>query len=265
MPARRSVVLLASLGAAVAGVQIGLVETSLAAPGSAGASATSPTAGATPATAGTAARNLVTMSIAAAKAKGSVHYVERAAAGKQSLSVVGDVSANKGQQTVTIRDGSATGHVVGRWSGHKVYFRADATGLSYYLGMSNALARKYAQRWIVFSPADVNFAQTASQFTVAGPVAEIILTGRLSVLGTSTVDGSTVVTVKGRTTALSSAGRSGTGTLYLAADGTALPVRFVARGNHASRGSTGQIDFSRWGETVNVRAPSRAVPAAAVR
>ena len=222
-------------------------------------------AGADPATSSaTSARALVTAAVAAAKAQKSVHFVEWASAGKQSISVVGDVSPTTGQQTTTVRNGSSVGHVQGLYTGGKVYFRGDAYGLGSYLGMPTALARKYVDRWIAFSKSDAGFAQTAKQFTVAGPLAEIDLTGRLSRLTSTTVDATPVMAVSGRTNALSSKGRSGSGTLYVAADGTRLPVRFTGTGREANRSSTVRVDFSGWGEPVDVKVPPIAIPASKV-
>ena len=214
--------------------------------------------------AGSTAKALVTSAVAAAMGQKSVHYVERAAAGKQSVSVVGDVSPTKGRQTITVRDGSSVGHVEGLYTGGRVYFRGDEYGLGSYLGMPTNLARKYAMVWIVFAPSDSGFAQTAKQFTVAGPLSEISLSGKLSVVRTTTVDATAVTVVRGRTGALSSKGRSGTGTLYVTNDGKTLPVRFTGKGREAAGASSGQVDFSRWGEPVEVKAPGGAIPASKV-
>jgi hypothetical protein len=256
----------ASASAAAAGTgSTGAVPAS----GTSGTTGTTVTSGATGISGTTdaiQARDLVTSVVAAAKAQGSVHYFEWAAAGKQSVAVVGDVSATAGRQTITVRDGTSVGHLEGRWADGKVYFRGDAYGLNSYLAMPSTLARKYVQHWIVFTKADPGFAATAKQFTVAGPIAEIRLTGRLTLVpGTSTVNGVPVTLVRGRTTGLSTRGRSGTATLFIATTGSHLPVRFTGTGKETAGSSVGRVDFSAWGETVSVDAPPSAIPASQVK
>src|SRR5579863_9159716 len=63
------------------------------------------------------AKLLVNAAIDAAKQAGSVHFVEQVSAGKNSLSVTGDVSPSKGHQTVTVKYGSSVGHMDGIWTG----------------------------------------------------------------------------------------------------------------------------------------------------
>jgi len=262
--------LLGLVGAVALG---GAVQTAVAGP-AAGTGTPTTVTGAMPSATGarstasrsvaSSAKALVTSAVAAAKAQKSVHFVEWASAGKQSVSVIGDVSPTTGQQTITVRDGSSVGHVEGLFAEGQVYFRGDAYGLGSYLGMPTALARKYVNRWIAFSKSDSGFAQTAKQFTVAGPLSEIDLTGKLSRLTTTTIDATPVMVVKGRTNALSSKGRSGSGTLYVTSDGTRLPVRFTGTGRETAGSSTGRVDFSRWGEPVNVKPPAGAIPASKV-
>lgn len=226
------------------------------------ASAATPTTviGTAPGTGPTSSpKSLVTNALDAARTAGSVHFVETAAAGKQSVSVVGDVSPTRGRQTITVRYGSSVGHMDGLWSGDRVYFKGDAYGLQSFLGMSAALSRKYKSRWIAFSKSDPGFAQTAKQFTVQGPLSEISLTGQLSVVGASVVDGVAAEGVRGKTMALSSNGGSGTGTLYVASNGTGLPVRFTGTGQQPTGSASARVDFSKWGETVDVQSPSGAI------
>jgi hypothetical protein len=204
---------------------------------------------------------LVANAVAAANAHQSVHYVQSAKAGSQSVSVVGDVSATQGDQRVTVRNGSSVGHIEGRLASGNVYFRGDAYALASYLGMPTALAQKYKNRWIVFTKSDRGFTQTAKEFTLQGPLSVVSLTGTLSAGPTTMVNRAPVISVKGSTTALSSTGNSGAATLYLASTGSPLPVRFVGTGKQSAGSAKGQLDFSKWGETVVVVTPTKALAA----
>ena len=195
-------------------------------------------------------KSIVADALTAARTEGSVHFVETASAGKQSLSVVGDVSPTKGRQTITVRYGSSVGHMSGLWAADHVYFRGDSYGLQSFLGMSATLARKYKNRWYAFSNSDPGFDQTAKQFTVQGPLSEISLTGQLSMTGLAVINGVSAQVVRGKTMALSSNGGTGTGTLYVADTGTRLPVRFTGTGHQSAGrptpGWTSAAGANRW-------------------
>jgi hypothetical protein len=207
----------------------------------------------------------VNAAIDAAKQAGSVHFVEQASAGKNEFSVVGDVSPSKGHQTITVRYGSSVGHMDGLWAGGLIYYKGDPNGLRSFLNMSAALAQKYQNRWIAYSRSDQGFSQTAQQFTVQGPLSEISLTGKLSIVGTMVVNGVQSQCVRGQTMALSASGQSGTGTLYVANDGTLLPIQFIGTGRQGNTVARARVDFSNWGETVVAESPTGAVAASKVR
>jgi hypothetical protein len=206
-----------------------------------------------------------TAAIAAAKSAGSVHYVQKASAGKQTVEIVGDASGSEGREMVTVHNGSSVGHVTGELTGGKVYFEGDDYGLTSYLGMPANLASKYAHRWIVFTQADQGFKQTAKTFTISGPLSVVTLSkGTLGPGPGSTIASTAVTSIRGRTAALSTSGKSGTGTLYVAAAGSPLPVRFVGTGTQDAGPAKGQVDFSQWGEPVTLSAPSHAVAASKI-
>ncbi len=208
----------------------------------------------------------VNSALSAATAQRSVHYVQSASAGKQRVTIVADASSSQGRQVVTVHNGSSVGHITGELTGDKVYFRGDAYGLSSYLGMPTNLASKYKNRWIVFTKSSQGFAQSVKAFTIQGPLSVVKLTkGTLSAAGATTVDGQAVTAIAGRTTALSTGGKSGTATLYLASSGPPLPVRFVGTGTQSAGSAKGEVDFSLWGERVVVPAPSHAIAASQVQ
>ena len=152
----------------------------------------------------------VDSALSAATAQRSVHYVQSASAGKQRVTIVADASSSEGRQVVTVHNGSSVGHITGELTGDKVYFRGDAYGLSSYLGMPTNLASKYKNRWIVFTKSSQGFAQSVKAFTIQGPLSVVKLTkGTLSAAGATTVDGQAVTAIAGRTTALSTGGKSG--------------------------------------------------------
>jgi hypothetical protein len=241
------------------------------APGVAGASTTTtsstlPTTGTAPSAQQASLLAVLNSALAAATAQKSVHYLQTASAGKQSVTIIADASTSEGRQVVTVQNGTSIGHVTGELTGDKVYFRGDAYGLSSYLGMPTDLASKYKNRWIVFTKSSQGFAQSVKTFTIQGPLSVVKLTkGTLSAAGGATVDGQAVTAITGGTTALSTGGKSGTGTLYLASTGSPLPVRFVGTGSQSAGKAKGEVDFSLWGERVVVPAPRNAIAASKVQ
>ncbi len=206
-------------------------------------------------------KGLISASMTAANQQGSVHITGVSTLDGMKETLVADAGAKSGQQEVIIHQGKTLGHVIGRLAGGSVYLKGDTAGLTSYLGMSASSAPKYANKWIVFPPSSKSFSQISGEFTLHGAVTDISLGDPLSLGGSSTVDQTPALVVKGTT----SSGQTGSpAQLYVARGPTHLPVRFVVRDPSAKSKDYGQLDFSRWGEKISVPVPAKAIPSSSV-
>ncbi len=217
-----------------------------------------------PAGASTSAKALLTASLAAADKESSVHYVVYSSAGSHSIVLTASASADQGTQSIVVRADKKTGHVNGRLVGGNVYFEGDSFGLSEYLGMPASLAPKYAGKWIVFTSKDASFSKVAEAFQLTTALSQISIRAPLSIGSHTTIDGTKAVNVNGVTSSLSSKGKSGPATLAVATGKAPLPVRFRGRGSQSLGKAFGQVNFSDWGQTFSVTAPSSAIPATSI-
>jgi hypothetical protein len=208
-----------------------------------------------------AAKSLLAASLAAARSQHSVHFSATSTVGSQSITIVADVAAAKGQETITITSGGETGHVSTRFVNKAAYFQGDTDGLEGYLGMPSTLATKYAGQWISFKPSDKQYKTVSQAMTISSAVGQISVKAPVSTGPSSTINGTAAIGITGTTTSL---GSQGPAALYLPAQGTLLPLRYTGQGKEQKKKATGQVDFSNWGESFSVVAPAKAVRSSSV-
>lgn len=256
--------LLAAAGATTGGTAAGAAGTTTTT-SSSGSSATTTTT-APPATIGssTTAKAIMDASLAAARAQKSAHYVATNKVGTRSIQVTTDTSPTTATQQIVIRVGKQRGQMTSRYVGGVVYFRGDDLALEDYLGMPTTLASKYVGQWISFGSSTQDYKAIAKSMQLSTAVTQISLKSPLKGVGASTQGGQSVVGVRGTTTELSSKGKQGTATLYVAATGTPLPVAFTGNGKQDKKKETGSVTFSRWGEKVTTTAPAHSVRASSI-
>lgn len=252
MPSNRSLL----AGAGVAAVL------AFGASGVAGAATTTTTTATAQAT--LTPKALLAASLKAANAQPSVHFVATSTVGTRSITITADAAAATGSQVIVLREDKKTGHVTGRYVGSTVYFRGNTVGLEDYLGMPTTLAPKYSGKWISFGSSTEDYSSIAKSMTISAAVAQISVKAPITGGGHATVGGQAAVGVRGTTTTLSSKGKKGKATLYVAATGSPLPIRYNGTGKQKKQKETGQVTFSKWGETVNPTAPAGAVPASSI-
>ncbi len=206
----------------------------------------------------------VTASLAAANKQQSVHYNATSKAGTQSITLTADAGVSSGQQIVVVKKGKTTGHIQARYVTSGVYFKGDVYGLEAYLGMPASLAPTYAGKWIVFTSTDTDYAQITKALTLSAAVAQISMTGPYTSGGTTTAGGKAASAVKAFTSTLSSAGKKGPATVYIAAKGTPLPIKFTGAGTESGKKTTGVVSYSKWNETINLVTPTGAIPASSI-
>jgi hypothetical protein len=206
---------------------------------------------------GSPSKTLATI-LAAARAKGSVHYTSTTNFGTEQLSFVGDAGLVDGSQTITYVKSGKTGHVTVIVSGNTAYVRGDAFTLANYVGFKAAAAKQYAGRWVRFPHTDKGFATLAAGVTLPSVVDELEMGGQLANVSKTEVAGQQVFGVRGTA---SSAGITTVETIYASAGGPPLPVQEVA--THGSISLT--VTFSGWNETIAIPAPKASVAISVVR
>jgi hypothetical protein len=189
----------------------------------------------------------------AAKAAGSLHYASTAKSGSAHVVYGVDSSANSGRQVIKISGGGrATVLVVGGVG----YIRANAAALARFFGFPDTIASRLAHRWISIRRGDPGYRQVVAGVTAGSVLDEATPVGRLTVTGPRTLSGRSVIGVRGEARAGAGMPAGTVVTIYIAASGRPLPVS--CQEDLGSARVT--VLFSRWGETVHVAAPRRAVP-----
>ena len=211
-----------------------------------------------------AAQRLVSGALAAAGRAGSFHYVSSSTGGGISQTTVGDAGPTGGRQLITVNGDTFTVLVVGA----DAYFRGDALAMVQNLGIPASVARAHSGQWISLTTADAPYQSVYAAVKTSDALRDNITFSPRAELGTSTVAGQKVIAVQGAMQGIQGQPAHGTGTLYLAAGGRHLPVRYVESGT-VGRGTNTtslrfQFDFSAWGRAVAVVPPPSPVPFSAL-
>jgi len=199
-----------------------------------------------------AAKTLARMLVAIRAAR-TVHISVKARVGPNTATYSSDAGINVGRQKVTAGDGGEATVLEVNGVG---YFQANEKGLIGFLATPQALAQRYAGRWISFEPGGMAYQRVVSGVTLGGIADEMALTGAITPTGTSTVNGQAVDGLNGGVPLAWNAPAGVTATLYVAAHGKPLPVLFEA----GVAPSGYHVEFSRWGEPLRITAPTSALP-----
>jgi len=247
------VAVVAAVALAAAGVGVGVVvsggsgSTVSSVPSSAPSSATS---------------QLLRAAVAAARGAGSFHYVATSTvsgANGYSQRTVGDAGANSGRQDITVGAQRFTVLVVGA----ACYLKGNAPALTANLGLSSSEASSHVGQWISLARTDAPYAAVYAAVTASSALTDNITIKPEDQLPTARLDGRRVLTITGTIAPIEIGGQSiapkGTATLAVRAAAPHLPVRYAERGTQGRQRSVSAVTFSRWGETVQVTAPTGAV------
>jgi hypothetical protein len=199
------------------------------------------------------ARQILSKADAAATAAGSLHFSSTTKDGSSSITFSDDSASSDGRQDITISDGGQMTVLVVRGVG---YVDGNATALSGFLGIPDATAVQLAGRWISFTSGAPGYQQVVSGVTTSAVLTEINPVGTLSKTAPTTVDGQSVVGVRGPAPAGDGMPAGSDVTVYVAAKGRPLPVSCL----EGSGKDETHITLSRWGEPVSVAVPQSAIP-----
>ena len=180
----------------------------------------------------------------AASAATSLRLSGQVNAGAQKIGLDLSIASCKGATGSITLKGAKVDIVV---IGSKGYMKGGADFWTRYVGQSSsALVSLLAGKWIAFPTTTPQFAGFTAFTNTQGLFAKLRKAGgKVTSNGATTFKGQSVVSING--------GPSN-GTLYVANSGTPYPVALIKTG-----GGAGEIDFSDWGATVTLTAPSGAV------
>ena len=208
--------------------------------------------------AGKSAAQVLSLAMAAADAKGSVHLDTTNTGSGGSGGNTFDVNKDAGKQTISEGSNGNASEVVVSGVG---YMKGDTTFLQNAFGFPATLASTYAEQWISFKSTDPGYQQVVDGDTLGSVLSDSTPSGTLTLMGTSVVDGKRVVGVSGGLPPnVSGNGATGSVVLYVSTTSPFLPVELVEQGSLNGHSGTTTVVFSNWREDVSVVAPVNATP-----
>ncbi len=204
---------------------------------------------------GKTAAQILTAATTSAKKTGSAHYVLSAVEGTSSQIISGDASETEGQQTVA----QGTQHIQVIYVGGIAYVRGDSGGLTSAMGLAATVATSYANKWIAVHSTDSLFKSIVSAVTLAGTLAQLNPTGKLTLTDPTTVAGRTAIGVKGGLPGTPQSGVTGATTLYVAASQPTVPLKFSGTAKEGTQTVKDSGTFTNWGKALHLTVPAGAV------
>jgi len=193
---------------------------------------------------------LLTASLAAGKAQGSVHYVARARFGTEAVTITGDAALDRGRQQIAFTKSGQTGHATVLVVNNTAFIKGDAFTLTNYMRIPATLAN----RWLSLAHTAAGFKTVAEAVRLGSTLNELKVVAPLQFVPGRSIAGTRTVGIRGK---VPQSGVTIFATLYVRASGPPLPVKQVST---ESSGATDVITFTRWKESVTVVAPSSATP-----
>lgn len=201
------------------------------------------------------AASLLALAARNAIASGAVHEVTDAKLGGETLSMVNDIGTNEGRQLITISTGAST-EVIALDSMKKAYTKGNELGLKSYFGFPAADAAKYAGKWMESVPSDQAWANITgsttleSDFGTSLRIHNPVLSAKLVM-----IDGARAYAISG-TEAATANSPAAKVTVYVSDSSKVLPLRV----RETAKGETATVNWSKWGESLTLKAPSKSVP-----
>ncbi len=203
---------------------------------------------------GQSASQVLGEALAASNQEGSAHDVAVFTSGGVSTVFVQDSAAQSGEQSVTIGTKEKATVIL---LDNVAYITGNRPAVTGFFGFPKNLGPTLAGKWISFQPTDQGYSTVSAGVTLSSALKEITPTGPLSMGRTTKVGGKSVVGIAGKVP-------GGHETLYVATTGAPLIVEAQASGHSGTHSGTDRITFSRWGEPVNLSAPTGAIPLSAL-
>lgn len=199
-------------------------------------------------------------------ARSSLHYVSTSLEAGLTTRIVGDVGQFSGAQTIVVSYRGSKAEMEIELVGHEAYFRGAAAAIEVVINLSARESAAAAGEWVSVVPADRSYySSTAAALTVASVMSEITLSSPVSRARAVTVGGRSALRIGGAWTGDGITAKDhATAELYVTRGARSLPIMFDGAFVSAGNRFTESLVTSKWGETVQVTAPSSSVPLAAI-
>jgi hypothetical protein len=201
------------------------------------------------------AASLLASAVRNAIASGAVHEVDHAKLRGVTLTAINDIGSNEGRQIITISSGAST-EVIAFDSMKKAYTKGNELGLKSYFGFPASDAVKYAGKWMEAVPSDqawtniTNSTTLTSDFGTNIHIHDPALSTKLV-----TINGVRAYAISG-TEAATANSPAASVTVYVSDSSKVLPLRV----SETAKGESVTVNWSNWGETLALKAPTTSVP-----
>lgn len=197
---------------------------------------------------------------AAIQRAGSVRFSDVTTIGTQSQTITGAFSATASTEELA---GTSNSYVSVRVNGTQAWVKTNSVdSLTQVLGLPQATAPDYKDRWIALSSTDSAYATIVQTMTIATVVDVYLPTVTTAQIGAPlTIAG--VATLALTATSKESSGLKTTSTMYVDAT-TKLPVLGTMVASQNKTAESKHCGFLDWGATISVEAPPGAVTLASI-
>jgi hypothetical protein len=173
--------------------------------------------------------------------------------------VAADVGARDGRQDIT-HSGGEKAHVL--LIGSTAYLSGNQAALIHYFGFPAAIARKVGTRWVSVPSSSGGYSVIAAGATLASAIKALTIPGHASETAPATIDGQSVVGIRGKGPISGSSTATVTATIYVSRTSRPLPLRAVY---DYSAGGSATIELSDWNERLTLTAPTNVIPEAQLK
>jgi hypothetical protein len=187
----------------------------------------------------------------------NVHYVSKATQDNVALEVIGDTGVSEGSEVLAVESSSAVEDIEVVLKGATGYVRGNATALQELVGLSAAISKAHANQWLSFPSTKSAESNLVNGLRNSDLSVELSMTGPFTLGGTKKISGIETQAIDGF---------SGTSTatrtpivLYVETGKTPRPVEEVTNPNGTGTAIKGSVIFSKWGERIHPKAPSKSV------
>jgi hypothetical protein len=188
--------------------------------------------------------------------RGTVHETLIEQLGADHLVLSTDAAGASGQQAITFAGGAHAHLIV---VGDVAYISGTEKALAGYLALQPFIADRIGARWISLPSSDGQYEDIAAFVTLPSALELLTPTGAVTELPPSSLNGTSVVGIRGGPPAIYPEERSET--VYISRGDDPLPVAAtIAHADQDPGGDTFEDALTDWGERVTVSAPPNSLP-----
>lgn len=192
-----------------------------------------------------------------ARKAGSVHEVMTYRRKGHAVVMTDDVGISEGRQLISVTRREKARVLV---FGAAAYIAGDQTALTHFFGFPTATARQISNRWVGVPSSNRDYTAVADDATLSSVLSNLGLSGHLTELVPSTVDGQRVVGITGAAEHLGK--DAPLGTVYVSRSDHPLPIEATYT---LSDGEHSTLSFGHWGERLALHRPRRVVGATVLK